>query len=94
MLGEQFAELAQAKAPAGDLAELARGDQLRVDLRRCALLLQRCSIVANREEYVSFKEVDSAMVSWWGRKSLAVKRDDADSGANTDVPPRASNSSR
>lgn len=28
--------------------------------------------------------VDSAMISWWGRKSWSGKRDDADSGANTD----------
>jgi len=28
--------------------------------------------------------VDSAMVSWWGRKDYKGKRDDADSGANTD----------
>lgn len=28
--------------------------------------------------------VNSAMISWWGRKDRATKRDDADSGANTD----------
>lgn len=28
--------------------------------------------------------VDSAILSWWGRKDLKGKRDDADSGANTD----------
>eukprot|EP00927_Polykrikos_kofoidii_P017967 TRINITY_DN18250_c0_g1_i1.p1 TRINITY_DN18250_c0_g1~~TRINITY_DN18250_c0_g1_i1.p1 ORF type:complete len:401 (+),score=50.35 TRINITY_DN18250_c0_g1_i1:101-1303(+) len=28
--------------------------------------------------------VDSAMLSWWGRKDWKGKRDDADSGANTD----------
>mmetsp|Transcript_93809 Transcript_93809/g.265325 ORF Transcript_93809/g.265325 Transcript_93809/m.265325 type:complete len:394 (-) Transcript_93809:90-1271(-) len=28
--------------------------------------------------------VDSAMISWWGRKDWTGKRDDADSGANTD----------
>eukprot|EP00929_Paragymnodinium_shiwhaense_P090787 TRINITY_DN50896_c1_g1_i1.p1 TRINITY_DN50896_c1_g1~~TRINITY_DN50896_c1_g1_i1.p1 ORF type:complete len:397 (+),score=62.63 TRINITY_DN50896_c1_g1_i1:23-1213(+) len=28
--------------------------------------------------------IDSAMVSWWGRKDWKGKRDDADSGANTD----------
>lgn len=28
--------------------------------------------------------VDSAMISWWGRKDRVTKRDDADSGANTD----------
>jgi len=29
--------------------------------------------------------IDSAMCSWWGRKDWEGKRDDADSGANTDV---------
>ncbi|CAK0836388.1 unnamed protein product, partial [Prorocentrum cordatum] len=29
--------------------------------------------------------VDSAMCSWWGKKDFDGKRDDADSGANTDV---------
>lgn len=28
--------------------------------------------------------VDSAMISWWGRRDWKGKRDDADSGANTD----------
>jgi len=39
-----------------------------------------------REQFadLALAGVDSAMISWWGRKEWTGKRDDADSGANTD----------
>lgn len=42
--------------------------------------------VVLREQFQELKAagVDSAITSWWGRKDWKGKRDDADSGANTD----------
>ncbi|CAE7313933.1 Maneal [Symbiodinium necroappetens] len=42
------------------------------------------SILLSQFEDLAKAGVDSAMCSWWGRKDWAGKRDDADSGANTD----------
>ncbi|CAE7463740.1 Maneal [Symbiodinium natans] len=42
------------------------------------------SILTSQFEDLAKAGVDSAMCSWWGRKDWTGKRDDADSGANTD----------
>eukprot|EP00439_Symbiodinium_sp_Y106_P075683 s1963_g15.t1 len=42
------------------------------------------SILLSQFEDLAKAGVDSAMCSWWGRKDWTGKRDDADSGANTD----------